>query len=596
MSTPSYERRSVEERLGILYSDEESRLAGERIRELISRYRERITPKEHHLSEKDVILISYGDQVRHTDEAPLQTLKRFLDTHVRDTINALHILPFYPYSSDDGFSVVNYSEVDPHMGSWREVEALGEHFRLMFDGVINHVSQYSDWFKAFLAEDPAYRDFFIDLDPATDLSGVVRPRVTPLLHEYHDSEGKIRNIWTTFSQDQVDLNYKSVNVLIAVLDALFFYIEKGATLIRLDAIAFIWKELGTPCVHLQQTHELIQLMRDVLHEVDPSVIIITETNVPHDENISYFGSGEDEAQMVYNFALPPLLAHSVLQGNTKKLTAWAKTLKLPSDKVCFFNFTASHDGVGVRAVDGILSEKEVDYLVAKTIDHGGLVSYRSCGNGEKKPYELNCSYIDILTHPDEENALRIKRMLLTQAVVLAMPGIPGVYFHSLVGASNDRRGVELSGVNRSINREKFNVDQLEARLNDQSSLNNSIFNAYKRLLSIRINERAFNPFGPFVFLDLHSALFCVHHESTDLNDHILTVHNFSDNPVSIDLPDYFHPGAVDLIANRTIERLHVTLTPYAVLWIKGDIDTERFFKCVGRMRPLDTTHSKGVTR
>jgi len=584
MKTSSYKRRTIEERLAILYDPRQSQFAGDRIRELIRRYRGRIPAREYHLSEKDVILITYGDQLRHTGEAPLATLKRFLDTHLRDVINSVHILPFYPYSSDDGFSVVNYSEVDPHMGSWREIEALSEHFRLMFDGVINHVSQYSDWFKAYLAGDPAFKDFFIDLDPSTDLGAVVRPRVSPLLHEYHDSEGKIHNIWTTFSQDQVDLNYKSVDVLIAVLDALFYYIEKGATLIRLDAIAFIWKEIGTSCVHLEQTHELIQLMRDVLHEVDPSVIIITETNVPHDENISYFGSGEDEAQMVYNFALPPLLVHSVLLGNTEKLTAWAKTLRLPSDKVCFFNFTASHDGVGVRAVDGILSDEEVENLVATTIDHGGLVSYRSSGNGEQRPYELNCSYINILTHPDADNTLRIRRMLLTQAVVLAMPGIPGIYFHSLVGASNDHQGVKLSGINRSINREKFNVDQLEASLNDQTSLGSAVFNAYKRLLSIRITERAFNPFGPFVFLYLHRSLFCVHHESSDLHDHILTVHNFSDSDVSFDLPDYFHPGAVDLVTNRPIDQLHTTIAPYAVLWIKGDIDTERFFERAGKMR------------
>jgi len=264
---------------------------------------------------------------------------------------------------------------------------------------------------------------------------MVRPRATPLLSEFVDKEGKIHNIWTTFSKDQVDLNYKNYKVLVKVLDALFYYIQNGATLIRLDAIAFIYKEIGTSCVHLPQTHELVQLIREVLHEVAPEIIIITETNVPHQENISYFGSGDDEAQMVYNFALPPLLAHSILKADTKKLTTWAQSLTLPSDKVCFFNFTASHDGCGLRSVQGILTTQEIEMLVETTLNHGGLVSYRQTDGGEK-PYELNCSYIDILSHPDDDTSLRAKRMLVTQAVMLAMPGVPGIYFHSLVGSHN----------------------------------------------------------------------------------------------------------------------------------------------------------------
>ena len=298
---------TINKRLHRLYSTEIAERAVNDLIDLIFKYKQRIDSQVYHLSEKDVILITYGDQVHRDHEPSLQTLCEFMDQHLQGVINSIHILPFYPSSSDSGFSVVNYSAVDPSMGSWREIDSISSKYRLMVDGVINHASQFSDWFKAYLDGDPYFKDFFIDLDPSTDLSKVVRPRATPLLSEFIDNEGKIHNIWTTFSKDQVDLNYKNHRVLRNVLDALFYYIEKGATLIRLDAIAFIWKEIGTECVHLPQTHELIQLMREVLHEVAPEVIIITETNVPHHENVSYFGSGDDEAQMVYNFALPPLL-------------------------------------------------------------------------------------------------------------------------------------------------------------------------------------------------------------------------------------------------------------------------------------------------
>lgn len=568
---------TINKRLHKLYPQEIAQKAVDSIIDLIFKYKQRIKSNEYHLSQKDIILITYGDQVSKSDEASLHTLKSFMDNHLKGVINSIHILPFYPYSSDDGFSVVNYSAVDPHMGSWREIEQISHDYRLMVDGVINHISQYSDWFKAFLAGDKYFADFFVEVDPTTDLSKVVRPRATPLLHEYTDDHGKIHNIWTTFSKDQVDLNYKSHKVLKSVLDALFYYIEKGATLIRLDAIAFIWKEIGTECVHLPQTHELIQLMREVLHEVAPEVIIITETNVPHHENISYFGSGDDEAQMVYNFALPPLLLNSIIHSNTKKLTTWAKTLELPSNKVCFFNFTASHDGIGLRPVKGILDDEEIDDIVNKVKENGGLVSYRAEEDGSQTPYELNCSYIDALSNQNEEQALRVKKMLLTQATVLAMPGVPGIYFHSLVGSQNYHDGVKHTGINRTINREKYNIDWLENELSTLGSLAKTMFDSYKRMISIRINEEAFNPFGEFEFLDLDDRLFIIDQTCCENKNRILAINNFSNEEVQIELPQEINLPLCDILNNNCTnfdyehekQSRTISIKPYQVMWLKG---------------------------
>ena len=563
-----YEPHTIVERLEFLYGRDDAKKAFKLIDNLIKKYKKTIISKEYHLSQKDTILITYGDQLQQPGETPLETLKLFLDTYLKGIINSVHILPFYPYSSDDGFSVINYSKVDPKLGSWKEIEEISSEYRLMVDGVINHVSQYSDWFKAYMNGDEQYRDFFIELDPTVDLSQVIRPRTTPLLSEYLDKNGIIHNIWTTFSKDQVDLNYANYKVLVAVVDALFWYVEKGATLIRLDAIAFIWKELGTECVHLPQTHELVQLMREILHEVAPEVIIITETNVPHKENISYFGSGEDEAQMVYNFALPPLLAHSVITSDTTKLTAWAQTLTLPSNKVCFFNFTASHDGCGLRPVSGLLNDDEVDNLVKNTESHGGLVSYRDTPEG-KKPYELNCSFIDILSDPKEDDIIRAKRMLLTQAVALAMPGVPGIYFHSLVGSQNYHEGVKLTGINRSINREKFNYNYLVEKLNSEGSLEKIIFSAYRRLISIRIHESSFNPYGKFKFLDITNGLFVILQHSLDEKESILAIHNFYNEKITFMLPKEFIIPLKDLLSKTVVHSQEkVTLEPYQVMWLK----------------------------
>jgi sucrose phosphorylase len=560
---------TINRRIHKLYSNEIAEIAVNDVIDLIFKYKQRIDSKPYHLSEKDVILISYGDQVNRDHEPSLQTLNIFMDQHLQGVINSLHILPFYPSSSDSGFSVVNYSAVDPHMGSWREIYLISLKYRLMVDGVINHVSQFSDWFKAYLGGDKYFKDFFIEVDPSTDLSRVVRPRETPLLSEFVDNEGKIHNIWTTFSKDQVDLNYKNPRVLRNVLDALFYYIEKGAVMIRLDAIAFVWKEIGTECVHLPQTHELIQLMREVLHEVAPEVIIITETNVPHNENVSYFGSGEDEAQMVYNFALPPLLVHSVLNENVQALTTWGQSLALPSNKVCFFNFTASHDGIGLRAVKGILREEEIAHLVTTTQEHGGLVSFRSDETAQSTPYELNCSYIDALSHPDDEVALRCKRMLLAQATALVMPGVPGIYFHSLVGAGNYQDGVKHTGNKRAINREKFNIDWLENELGTQGSLDKTMFDSYKRLISIRISEPAFNPYGGFRFFDLNKGLFAMEQEDLEGKEHIFIVHNFTNERLTCTIPDEIPLPLNDLLSPFELdETRELNLEAYQMMWLK----------------------------
>jgi len=558
----------IEESLSSIYSKEDSAKAYEKTLALINKYKQKVESAPYYLTQKDIILITYGDQVFHTGETALSTLFSFLNEYVRDIINTVHILPFYPHSSDDGFSIVNYKGVCPLKGSWKDIENINKNHRIMFDGVINHMSQLSRWFNCYLADIPEFEDFFINVDPSTDLTNVVRPRTSPLLTEFVDDEGKIRNIWTTFGSDQVDLNYANYKVLLKVLDVLLFYIAKGASLIRLDAIAYIWKELGTPCVHLSKTHELIQLMREVMHAVAPEVIIITETNVPHGENISYFGEGNDEAQMVYNFALPPLLAFSILESSTEKLTKWAKELSLPSDGVCFFNFTASHDGIGVRAVNGILDESEIAFLVKTAIGHGGYASYRAIGDEAESPYELNCSYIDLLTHPEEDDNLRVKRMILSQAVVLAMPGVPGIYFHSLVGSRNYHEAVRKTRINRSINRDKLNYDNLKELLEEEGSLQKILFKRYKQLLSIRINEDAFNPFGKYEFLDLGSKVFAIKRYASDDNESILALFNFTGESVNIDLPGKYRDSLVDIITHARVNCKDMTLEPYQIVWLK----------------------------
>jgi len=533
------------------------------IEKLVDDYIDKINNQEHSLSEKDILLITYGDNIQKQNQTHLKTLKDFVDNYCLPEINSTHILPFFPYTSDDGFSITDYFKVDPKLGTWDDISNLSDTSNLMFDAVVNHMSKSSHWFKSFLAEAPRFQDFFKSVNPNIDLSKVVRPRALPLLTPFKDKNDKEKLIWTTFSEDQVDLNYESPEVFIAILEVLLFYISKGSKLIRLDAIAFIWKEIGTTCIHLPETHTIIKLYRKILASVSPNLIFITETNVPHQENISYFGNGYDEAQMVYNFTLSPLLVYSIMEGNTEVLSKWANSLVLPSDEVCFFNFTASHDGIGMRPLQGIISDIEITKLANRTEQHGGQVSYKNNEDGTQSPYELNCSYVDLISKNDEDDKLRVQKMMLTQAVMLAMPGIPGIYLHSLVGSQNYYKGVEASGIKRRINREKLFMNELSNQLSDKKSLRYKIFTSYKHVLGIRSGEKAFHPYGKAEYLNIDKRLFIIQRKYKD--DTIYTIYNFSNELVQI---KGLYSNVINLLDGIEVKDHDWQIEPYAFYWFK----------------------------
>lgn len=534
---------------------------------------------EQRVSERDIILITYGDQIQEPNKPPLQTLDETLTALIGETINTVHILPFYPYTSDDGFSVVDYKAVHPDWGTWDEIQQMSMHFRLMFDAVINHISQASDWFQEFLQGQEPYTDYFLAPDPATDLSQVVRPRTSPLLTPYETADG-VKHVWTTFSADQVDLNYGSPTLLLEVIDVLLFYVAMGARLIRLDAIAFMWKEPGTTSLHLPQTHRLIQLLRSVLDEVAPDVLLITETNVPHAENISYFGDGTNEAQLVYNFTLPPLTLHAFRHGDATKLSTWAATLATPSQTTTFFNFMASHDGVGLRPVEGILTSEEIQALATQVQAHGGLVSYRNQPDGSQSPYELNIVYFDALNNPNSSEAqqTQVDRFLASQAVLLSLAGVPGIYVHSLFGSRNWQEGVAATSRNRTINRRKFQRVALENALAESTSIPHQVFTRYTDLIKVRTTEPAFHPNSPQRILNMHPALFAILRGDPATTDWVLCLHNVANHAQMItldptDLGIAVKERLTDLIANQRYVttkngQIQLTINPYMVLWLR----------------------------
>ncbi len=568
---------AIRDHVAALYGMDRAEAVCVQLDSLVPRYRPRLAGAARgELTARDSILITYPDGVREPNLPPLRSLARFCEEHLQDTVSGLHLLPFYPSSSDDGFAVIDYRAVDPDLGDWADVARLGRRFRLMFDAVLNHVSASSHWFKAFLRDDPRYRRYFVVVPDAADLSAVVRPRALPVLTRFSTARGQ-EALWTTFSADQVDLDYHNPDVLLEAIDAVLFYVACGASMIRLDAIAYLWKEFGTPCIHLPQTHRFVQLLRAVLDIAAPHVLLITETNVPHNDNVSYLGDGNNEAQAVYNFALPPLVLHTFHTASAAVLSRWAAGLRLPSPRATFFNFLASHDGIGLNPVRGILSEDQIAALVGGAVVHGGLVSFKSNPDGTHTPYELNINYFDALSDPQGQEGLsiQVERFVAAHAIMLALAGLPGIYFHSLLGSRGWPAGVALTGQNRTINRQKLLRAELERDLAAPDSLRRRVFRSLRWLLRVRAGHPAFDPYGSQQVVDCGEPLFALLRESRKTDERVLCLHNVSASvqEVCLDPRNLLGGGRyADLISGSVLRaggRGSLRLSPYQVLWLRA---------------------------
>ncbi|MGD9873978.1 MAG: sugar phosphorylase [Kiritimatiellia bacterium] len=566
--------RRIRERLEFLYADRAERCL-ERMGMLIGRYGVGFNdqPPLKYRDQADSILITYGDMISDGETSPLETLEKFLSDELRGAVTTVHLLPFFPYSSDDGFSVLDYRTVDPALGKWKHIDRFNKNFSLMFDLVLNHVSRGSEWFRQYARGIAPERRYFIEMDPSMDLSQTIRPRSSPLLSETWTRNG-LRHLWTTFSEDQMDLDFSNPDVLFEFLDILLLYISHGARIIRLDAIAYLWKKPGTSCIHLPETHVIVKLFRDFIELLGVDVALLTETNVPQEENTSYFGNG-DEAHLVYQFPLPPLLLQALVAGDSGHLTRWAAGLQPPPAGCRFVNFTASHDGIGVRPLEGLIRPPEMQALLDHVRAAGGQIAFKRNADGSESPYELNITYFDALDTPDRPNEnLQVERFLCSQAVMLALKGIPAVYFNSLIGGRNWAEGVQQTGRARTINRQKWTRHKLAEKLGKPDDAPARIFRRYRALLLLRAKHPAFHPDGAQETADLGQKVFTIVRTAPDKSETVTSISNFTDktlvlNPAAV-IPALANSAEWhDLISGKNRRSpAGLELKPYETCWIR----------------------------
>ena len=535
----------------------------------------RVKPYTNQWSEEDIILITYGDSIIKADQPPLQTLKHFLDSTLENTINSVHILPFFPYSSDDGFAIIDYSSVNESLGSWQDIENISKDYHLMSDLVINHCSSRSAWFDNFIKGEGPGCDYFFTAQPYDNLSDVVRPRTSPLLKEVETGNGK-QFVWCTFSHDQVDFDFRNPEVLKAFTSIIKQYLDMGVKIFRLDAIAFLWKIAGTKSINLTQTHEIVRLLRTLIESAEPQAIIITETNIPNTQNLTYFGNA-NEAHGIYNFSLPPLLINTLLTGNCLYLKRWLMSMPPSQDGTMYFNFIASHDGIGLRPAEGLLSEGELEKLVETIENFGGKISWRTSDKGEQKPYELNISLYDAMQGTIHgKDQWNFARFICAHAIMFALEGIPGLYIHSLLGTQNDYQKLANTLHNRSINRHRWDENALEEALSDKNLHHARVLSTLKSLLNIRIKQRAFHPNATQFTLHLGLQLFGFWRQSQDRKQSIFCVSNISNQPIALQLSELnliITESWFELISKNEITELthELILTPYQTVWISNVI-------------------------
>lgn len=521
-------------------------------------------------SEDDSFLITYGDTILSDDCRPLQNTLAFLNGHLKNTVSGVHILPFFPFTSDDGFAVSDYDTVRPDLGDWDDIGAIGNGYRLMSDVVINHASAGHRWFQQFLEDKLPGRDFIKTAAPDEDISQVTRPRPSPLLYA-HETEAGEKWVWCTFGPDQIDLDFSNPDLLCEFIRLLRFYIDKGVRVFRLDAVGFLWKQSGTNCLHLQETHEIVKLMRTLIDHLDDNIWLITETNVPAHENLEYFGNS-NEAHLIYNFALPPLLVHALLTGRSSYLRRWMMSTAPTPDGCTMFNFSASHDGIGLRPVEGLLPPEEISRMSETVQGFGGRLTMRSYGD-RQVPYEINTTLFSALRGTvNGPDAHQIDRFLASQTIMMSLEGIPAFYVQSFLASENDEARATATGRNRSLNRTQWRMEDIDAQLAAGDTPMAQVFSEMRRRVAIRKKQKAFHPDATQFTLHIKSGMFGFWRLSLDRRQSLFVVTNMTDDMKILSLRDmnlYADTQWVDLLSGTPVhpDDEELELAPYQTVWI-----------------------------
>ena len=566
-------KRKISFKLNQIYNflpKNEIDLIAEEISQIINHFNRNNKKKNWFVSEKTTMVICYGDSIYSKNKKHLKTFQAFFNKKLNKFIDTIHFLPFYPSSSDSGFAVKDHYKIDSKFGNWLNIKNFSSKAHIMADMVINHASARGLWFKNFLKEKKPGKDYFLLINSKFNASKVVRPRDHKLLKEINIFKKK-EYLWRTFSDDQIDLNFYNPKVLLRFIKIMLNLIKNGVTIFRLDAIAYLWKKSGTKCINLKQTHEIVKVLRIVSDSLSIKSIIVTETNLPEKENLSYFGNN-DESNWIYNFTLPPLLIYSLLFENGTYLNAWCKKLPQTKKGNSYLNFIASHDGIGMRPLEGIINNQSIKKLLLRLKKNGSKFSYRKVNNNKKKVYESNITVFDALkvSDKDKKGLYNFQRYIAAHAIMFSFEGVPAIYFNSLFGKSNDEARYVITGNNRDVNRFKWNELNILKKIKSNSSKEYYIFETLKYLLKIRKNQKAFHPNAHRTNINLGNNFFCIKRVSLDKKQTILCITNLTSKLQNAKINKKYNKFKNLIDSNVKPKILNsINLKPFETIWLSN---------------------------
>ncbi|WP_288258715.1 sugar phosphorylase [uncultured Prochlorococcus sp.] len=525
-------------------------------------------------NESHSVLITYADSIYKKGEASLITLSELLSKYFGSLSKVVHILPFLKSTSDGGFAVSSYDSLEDKFGDWDELKSISKNHDLMADLVLNHVSSSHPWVQQFIkSQEPGISNVFSPKQNL-DWSNVVRPRSSSLFSQINTEDGP-KQVWTTFGPDQIDLNWHNPKMTLEFLNLIVNYLSNGIKWFRLDAVGFIWKESGTTCLHLPKAHSIVKLLRVLLNNLLDEGVLITETNVPQKENLSYL-IPDDEAHMAYNFPLPPLLLEAIITSRADILNSWIFDWPILPEDTTLFNFTASHDGVGLRALEGLMNEQRIKDLLINCEKRGGLVSHRRLSNGDDKPYELNISWWSAMEDSSRDaKRFQYERFILSQLLVMALKGVPAFYLPALLASENDIKRFSMTGQRRDLNREKFKSENLLAVLNNPESNANKNLKYLSNAMDVRSELKQFHPCSEMKCLSKGRSDIVVIKRSKG-PESVFAIHNMTENKINYQLRDNDLPKIIDndfnthdFLTSTKYNYKNISLDPFQVIWLSA---------------------------
>ena len=562
-------QRTLQVKFNKIYKNSHNKEYLSEIINLINNFNKKNKKSKIKISQKTALVISYGDNIIDVRKKSLKVFRNFYNKYLDNYFSLVHFLPFYPSSSDSGFAVKDHYKIDPRLGSWSDIRKFSKKTMIMADLVINHASSRGLWFANFLKNKSPGKDYFFSVNKNFNISKVIRPREHRLLKKIKLFNRK-QYLWRTFSPDQIDLNFKNPKVLMRFLKIIVNSLIHGVRIFRLDAIAYLWKESGTKCINHENTHNIIKFIRFFSEQLNTECLIITETNLPEKENISYFGK-HDEANWIYNFSLPPLIIYSLLFEDSSKISQWSKRLIKTDKKNNFLNFVASHDGIGMRPIEGLINNIQLKKFFTRLKKNGGEFSYRKVYRKKKKVYEANITLCNAFekTDFDKTGKFFLERFISAHSIMLAFKGIPAVYFNSIFGTSNDNSKYIISGNKRDLNRYRWNKLRLEKSLKNINSKQSIYYKNMINLLSIRKKNKAFNPDAFQLTLNLGSKIFAIKRVSVDKKQSIFCLTNVSSNRQIVDLRKNNIVGKNLLHDKLFVINKKLELQPFQSVWISN---------------------------